>query len=131
MRNLTETLQATYSRMLGRQLRTDRQTWSAHKAFFNLVKRVHLMQYVIEGNTEGRIEVTGRRGRRRKQLLDDFKEKGGYCRLKDEALQSVPMPLFVHLFFRSFFLLCLALFISGLRRCFAQWECVYCIHLNI
>jgi hypothetical protein len=31
-------------------------------------------------------EVTGRRGRRRNQLLDDFKERRGYCKLKEEAL---------------------------------------------
>jgi len=30
--------------------------------------------------------VTRRRGRRRKQLLDRFKEKGGYWKLKEEAL---------------------------------------------
>ena len=30
--------------------------------------------------------MTGRRGRRRKQLLDDLQEKRGYCKLKDEAL---------------------------------------------
>jgi hypothetical protein len=30
---------------------------------------------VIEGKLEGRIEVNGRRGRRRKQQLDDLKEK--------------------------------------------------------
>jgi hypothetical protein len=41
---------------------------------------------VIEGKLEGRIEVTGRRGRRRKQLLDDLKEKRGYWKLKEEAL---------------------------------------------
>jgi hypothetical protein len=29
----------------------------------------------MEGKIEERIEVTGRRGRRRKQLLDDLKEK--------------------------------------------------------
>jgi hypothetical protein len=29
----------------------------------------------MEGRIEGRIEVTGRRGRKRKHLLDDFKEK--------------------------------------------------------
>jgi len=33
-----------------------------------------------------RIEVAGRRGRRRKQLLDDLKEKKGYRKLKEEAL---------------------------------------------
>jgi hypothetical protein len=37
---------------------------------------------VIEGKLEGRIEMTGRRGRRRKQLLDDLKEKRSYWKLK-------------------------------------------------
>ena len=41
-----------------------------------------LLKHVIEGNVEGRIEVTGRRGRRCKQLLDDFKEKSGCWKLK-------------------------------------------------
>jgi hypothetical protein len=41
---------------------------------------------VIEGKLEGRIEMTGRRGRRRKQLLDNVKEKRRYWKLKDEAL---------------------------------------------
>jgi hypothetical protein len=30
--------------------------------------------------------VTGRRGRRSKQLLDDLKATKGYCKLKEEAL---------------------------------------------
>jgi hypothetical protein len=30
--------------------------------------------------------VTGRRGRRRRKLLDDFKERRGYSHLKEEAL---------------------------------------------
>jgi hypothetical protein len=34
-----------------------------------------LLTHAVEGKIEGRIEVTGRRGRRRKQLLDDLKEK--------------------------------------------------------
>jgi hypothetical protein len=41
---------------------------------------------VIEGKLEGRIEMTGRRGRRRKQLLVDLKEKRRYWKLKEEAL---------------------------------------------
>jgi hypothetical protein len=32
------------------------------------------------------IEVIGRCGRRRRKLLDDLKERGGYCRLKEEAI---------------------------------------------
>jgi hypothetical protein len=35
---------------------------------------------------ERRIEMTGRRGRRRKQLLDDLKEKRRNWKLKEEAL---------------------------------------------
>jgi hypothetical protein len=42
-------------------------------------------KYVIEGNME-EIEVTGRRGRRRQQLLDGLKENRGYWKLKEEAL---------------------------------------------
>jgi hypothetical protein len=41
---------------------------------------------MIEGTLEGRIEMTGRRGRRRKQLLDDLKGKKSYWKLKEEAL---------------------------------------------
>jgi hypothetical protein len=41
---------------------------------------------MIEGKLEGRIEMTGRRERRRNQLLDDLKEKRRYCKLKEEAL---------------------------------------------
>ena len=34
----------------------------------------------------GRIEVRGRQGRRRKQLLANLKEKSAYWKLKEEAL---------------------------------------------
>jgi hypothetical protein len=44
-----------------------------------------LLQHVIEGKVEGRIEVTGRGGRKCKQLLYGLKEKRGYCKLKGEA----------------------------------------------
>ena len=41
---------------------------------------------VIEGKIEWGIEVTGRRGRRCRTLLDDLKERRGYSHLKEEAL---------------------------------------------
>jgi hypothetical protein len=45
------------------------------------------LQPVIEGKKKGRgIEVTGRRGRRRRKLLDDLEERRGYSHLKEEAL---------------------------------------------
>jgi hypothetical protein len=52
----------------------------------HILSRNCLLIHVIEGKIEGRIEVTTRRGRRRKQLLDGLKEKRGYWKLKDEAL---------------------------------------------
>jgi hypothetical protein len=36
---------------------------------------------VIEGKIEGGIEVTGRQGRRRKQPVNNLKERKGYCKL--------------------------------------------------
>jgi hypothetical protein len=41
---------------------------------------------VIEGKLEGRREMTGRRGRRRQQLLDDLNEKIRYWKVKEGAL---------------------------------------------
>jgi hypothetical protein len=45
-----------------------------------------LLQRVIEGKIKGGIEVTGRRGRRHRKLLDGLKERRGYSYLKEEAL---------------------------------------------
>ena len=45
-----------------------------------------LLKHIMEGKIEGKIEVTGRRGRRSKQLLVDLKETRRYGKLKEEAL---------------------------------------------
>jgi hypothetical protein len=47
------------------------------------------LKRVIEGKIQGGIEVTGRQGRRRGNLLDDLKERGGYSHLKEEALDRI------------------------------------------
>jgi len=47
-----------------------------------------LLKHVTEGNVETGIEVTRRRGRRHKQLLNEFKEKRRYLKLKEEALDG-------------------------------------------
>jgi hypothetical protein len=54
--------------------------------FGHILRRNCFLKHVIEGKLEGRIEMTGRRGRRRKQLLDDLKEKRRYWILKEDAL---------------------------------------------
>jgi hypothetical protein len=51
----------------------------------DILRRNRLLKQVIEGNIEG----TGRRGRRRKQLLDDFKEKRRHRKLKEDALDRI------------------------------------------
>jgi hypothetical protein len=55
--------------------------WIGH-----ILRRNCLLQRVIEGKIKGRIEMTGRRGRRSRKLLDDLKERRGYSHLKEEAL---------------------------------------------
>ena len=50
------------------------------------MRRNCLLHRVIEGKIKGGIEVIGRRGRRRRKLLDDLKEKRVYSHLKEEAL---------------------------------------------
>jgi hypothetical protein len=58
-----------------------RANWIGH-----ILRRNCLLKQVIEGKLEGRIEMTGRRGIRRKQLLDDLREEKRYWKLKEEAL---------------------------------------------
>jgi hypothetical protein len=55
--------------------------WIGH-----VLHRNYLLKRVIEGKIEGSIEVSGRRGRRRKQLLHDLKEIRGYRKFKEAAL---------------------------------------------
>jgi len=52
------------------------QTTNRRKANWigHILRRNCLLKDVIEGKIQGRLEVTGRRGRRRKQILDDVKE---------------------------------------------------------
>jgi hypothetical protein len=52
----------------------------------HIMCRTCLLQQVIEGNINGGIEVTERRGRRRRKLLDGLRERRGYSHLKEEDL---------------------------------------------
>jgi len=55
--------------------------WIGH-----ILRRNCLLQRVIEGKIKGGTEVTGRRRRKCRKLLDDLKERRGYSHLKEEAL---------------------------------------------
>jgi hypothetical protein len=50
------------------------------------LRRNCLLPPIIEGKINGEIEVKGRRGRRRRKLLDEFKERRGYSHWKEEDL---------------------------------------------
>jgi len=54
-----------------------------------MLRRNCLLKHVIEGKIGGRIKMTGRRGRRRRQLLDDVKGTSTYWILKEEALDLI------------------------------------------
>jgi hypothetical protein len=58
--------------------------WIGH-----ILRRNCLLKQVIEGKIKGEIKVTRRRGRRRKKLLDDLKDRRGYSHLKEEALNRI------------------------------------------
>jgi hypothetical protein len=62
-------------------LKRSKANWIGH-----VLRRNCFVKHVNEGKIEGGIGVTGRRGRRRKQLLDDLKENIRYWKLKEEAL---------------------------------------------
>ena len=69
-----------YSHYLLHEIRKRNANWIGH-----ILRRNCLLQQVIEGKIKGRIEVTRRRGRRCKKLLDDLKDRRGYCQLKEGA----------------------------------------------
>jgi len=51
------------------EIRKRKANWIGH-----ILRRNCLLQRVIEGKIKGEIEVTGRRGRRRRKLLDDLRK---------------------------------------------------------
>ena len=63
------------------EIRKRKANWIGH-----IVRRNCLLKQVIEGKIKGEMEVTRRRGRRRKKLLCDLKDRRGYSHLKEEAL---------------------------------------------
>jgi hypothetical protein len=63
------------------EIRKWKANWIGH-----ILHRNCLLRRVIEGKIKEGVEVTGKRGRRRRKLLDDLKERRGYSHLKEEAL---------------------------------------------
>ena len=81
MRNEEVLLTVNEQRNILHEIRQRKANWIGH-----ILRRNCLLKQVIEGKIKGQIEVTRRRGRRRKKILDDLKDRRGYLQLKEEAL---------------------------------------------
>jgi len=81
VRNEEVLLRVNEQRNILHEISKRKANWIGH-----ILRRNCLLQQVIEGKIKGGIEVRGRRGRRRRKLVDDIKERRGYSDLKQEAL---------------------------------------------
>jgi len=70
VRNEDVLLRVKEKRNILHEIRKRKVNWIGH-----ILRRNCLLQRVIEGKMKGGIEVTGRRGRRHRNLLDDLKER--------------------------------------------------------
>jgi hypothetical protein len=62
-------------------LKRRKANWIGH-----ISSRNCLIKHIIEGKIKEELKVTGRQGRRRKQLLEYLTETRGYWKLKEEVL---------------------------------------------
>ena len=76
-----ELLRVNEQRNILHEIKKRKANWIGH-----ILRRNCLLKQVIEGKVKEEMEVTRRRGRRRKKLLDDLKDRRGYSHLKEEAL---------------------------------------------
>jgi len=81
VRNEEVLLRVKEQRNILHKISKRKANWIGH-----VLHRNCLLKRVIEGKIKRGIEGTGRRGSRRRKLLDDLKERRGYSYLKEEAL---------------------------------------------
>ena len=94
VRNEEVLLRVNEQRNILHEIRNRKANWIGH-----ILRRNCLLKQVIEEKIKGEIDVTRRRGRRRKKLLDDLKDRKGYSHLKEEALDCTMLR---HRFGRGF-----------------------------
>ena len=73
VRNEEVLLRVNEQRNILHEIRKRKANWIGH-----ILRRNCLLKQVIEGKIKGEMEVARRRGRRRKKLLDDLKDRRGY-----------------------------------------------------
>ena len=83
VRNDEVLLRVKEQRNILHEISKRKANWIGH-----ILRRNCLLQRVIEGKIKGRIEVTGRRARRRRKLLDDLEERRGYSSFEGGSSRS-------------------------------------------
>src|SRR5215469_10853334 len=81
VRNEEVLLRVNEQKNILHEIRKRKANWIGH-----ILRRNCLLKQGIEGKIKGEIEVTRRRGRRHKKLLDDLKDRTGHSHLKEEAV---------------------------------------------
>ena len=81
VRNEEVLLRVNEQRNILHEIRKRKANWIGH-----ILRRNCLLKQVIEGKIKGEMEVAKGRGRRRKKLLDDLRNRIGHSHLKEEAL---------------------------------------------
>jgi hypothetical protein len=81
VRNEEVLLRVNEQRNILHEIRERKANWIGH-----ILRRNCLIKQVIKGKIKGEMEITRRRGRRRRKLLDDLRERRGYLHLNEEAL---------------------------------------------
>ena len=84
MRKEEVLFQVNEQRNILHAIRKWKANWIGH-----ILRRNCFLKRVIEEKIKGDIEVTRRQGRRSKKLLDDLKDRRGYCHLKEEASDRI------------------------------------------
>ncbi|PNF24421.1 hypothetical protein B7P43_G09695 [Cryptotermes secundus] len=84
VRNEEVLIRVSEQRNILHEIRKRKANWIGH-----ILRGNCLLKGVLEGKIEGWIEVTRRRGRRRKKMLDDLGDRRGYCHLKEKALDRI------------------------------------------
>jgi hypothetical protein len=80
VRNEEELLTAKEQMKIRHEISKRKANWIGY-----VLRRNYLLRKVIEGKIKGVIEESGRRGGRRRKLLDDLNERRRYLHLKGEA----------------------------------------------
>jgi hypothetical protein len=81
VRKLDVLLRVKEQRNILREISKWKANWTGR-----ILRRNCLLQRVNKGKIQGGIEVTGRRGRRCRKLLDDLRERREYSHSKEEAM---------------------------------------------